>query len=176
VLPAPPADPDQGKLAQSIKNMPPTFAYALAFMIWVLFACLVWLAAGLLYFVKETSSLSRPLCFAMAATFPFVIAYQILAAPFVATILLVAWGVWKFLEPGTSTTTENPFVIGVSIGAAFLSFGLMLATSLAGFYEGWRVGWAWARGRRLREAMWERPTVRLLHRLRQRARSVFICS
>jgi hypothetical protein len=104
----------------------------------------------------------------MAATFPFVILYQILAAPFVAGILVAAWGLWRLwrlLDPSASTTTENPYVIGISIGVASLSFGIMLATSLTGFYEGWRAGWSCARGRRFQEVMWEGPIARRLRQL-----------
>jgi hypothetical protein len=108
----------------------------------------------------------------MAATFPFVIAYQILAAPFVAGVLLANFAFWKILEPGNSTTTENPLIIGVSIGAAFLSLSLMLAMSLAGFYEGWRAGWACAKGRRFQEVMWEGPIAGRLRLLLRRARSI----
>lgn len=168
---APVRQQNQTEISCDYKGMPPTFVYLVAFAIWVFFACLVWLTAGLLYLVTETSSLSWPLCCAMAATFPFVIVYQILAAPVIGGVLVIAWGVWKILEPGASTETANPLVIGVSIAAACLAFGLMLAMSLAGFYEGWRVGWAWAKGRRFREVMWERPTIRLLRRLLQRGRT-----
>jgi len=151
--------------------MPPTFAYVLALGIWVFFACLVWLAAVVMTLTTRSRPFSRPLCFAMAGTFPFVFAYQVIAAPFVAGILLVVWAFWKILEPGTSTTTENPVIIVVSLGGAFLSFVVMLTMSLAGFYEGWRTGWGFASGRRFQEVIWEGPTVRLLRRLLQKARS-----
>jgi hypothetical protein len=52
-----------------------------------------------------------------------------------------------------------------------LSFAVMLTMSLAGFYEGWRTGWACATGRRFQEVMWEGPTMRLLRQLLQKARS-----
>jgi len=150
--------------------MPPTFAYILMFMIWVFVACLAWLAAGLMLFTRRTRTLSRPLCFAMAGTFPFVFAYQIIAAPFVAVLLVAAWAFWKVLEPGVSTTTQNPVVIVVSITSAFLAFGTVLAMSLAGFYEGWRTGWACGGGRRFQEVLYEGPTVRLIFRILQMAR------
>jgi hypothetical protein len=108
----------------------------------------------------------------MAGTFPFVFAYQLIGAPFVAALLLAAFAIWKILEPGASTTTQNPLVIAVGISAAFLSFGTMLTMSLAGFYEGWRTGWAYAKGRRFQEVLYEGPTVKLLGRLLQEARSI----
>src|ERR1700733_6630966 len=104
--------------------MPPTFAYVLAVGIWVFFACVVWLLAGMMILAARTRPFSRPLCLAMAGTFPFVFAYQVIAAPFVAGILLAVWAFWKILEPGTSTTTESPLIIGVSIGGALLAFAV----------------------------------------------------
>ncbi len=99
----------------------------------------------------------------MAGTFPFVFVYQLIAsAPIVAALLEAAIGFWRILEPGGSTITENPLVIGTSIIAAFTSFGVILVMSLAGFYEGWRVGWAFANGRRVRDVFDEGPTVKLL--------------
>jgi hypothetical protein len=153
-------------------GVPPTFAYLLMFMIWVFVACLVWLTAGFMFLITRTRVFSRPLCFAMAGTFPFVFAYQLIAAPFVAALLLAAFATWKILEPGASTTTQNPLIIAVSLSAAFLSFGTMLTMSLAGFYEGWRTGWACAKGRRFQEVLYEGPTVKLLGRLLQKARSI----
>ena len=108
----------------------------------------------------------------MATTFPFVFTYQIIAAPVVAALLLVAFAIWKILEPGASTMTQNPIVIVVSISVAFLSFGTILTMSLVGFYEGWRTGWACAKGRRFQEVLYEGPTVRLLGRFLQKARSI----
>jgi len=148
--------------------MPFTFAYFLAFGVWILLASLVWLAAGLMSLSTRTRYLSWPLCVAMAATFPFVFVYQIIAAPFVACILLAAWEFGRILEPGGSTTTSNPLVIVVFIGGVLLSGSLVLAMSLAAFYEGWRTGWACANGRPIREAMREGPTMRLLRPLLRR--------
>lgn len=144
---------------------PPTFLYLLALMVWIVFACLVWLAAGLLSLVRRTRCFARPLCLAMAGTFPFVFVYQVAVAPLVAGILLAAWAFWKILEPGDSTVTQNPLVIGVSIAIAFLSFGAMLVASLAGFYEGWRFGWSCGKGQPWRDAIREGRTTMLLHRL-----------
>jgi hypothetical protein len=132
---------------------------------WVFLAFVVWLAAGVMYIARGTRYLSRPLCFAMAGTFPVVFAYQIIAAPFVAGALIANWAFLRILEPGASTTTENPVIIVISIGAALLSGGLMLVMSFAGFYEGWRIGWAFAKGRQFREVVWEASTTGLLRRV-----------
>ncbi len=141
-------------------------------MIWVFFACLVGLTASLMFLVKRTRAFARPLCFAAAGTFPFVLAYQIIAAPFVAVLLLAAFVVGKILEPGASTMTHNPIVVLVSVSAVLLSFGMILTMSLTGFYEGWRTGWACAKGRRLRDVLYEGPTVKLLGRVLKKARSI----
>jgi hypothetical protein len=140
--------------------MPPTFAYIMCLILWMAAACLVWLAAGLMSLTTSTRALAKRLFFAMARTFPFVFAYQIIAAPFVAASLLMAWAFWKILEPGASSTNQNPFVIVVSIGVALLSLVAMFVASVAGFYEGWRIGWAYGNGRALQEVLYEGPTLK----------------
>ncbi len=40
----------------------------------------------------------------------------------------------------------------------------MLAMSIAGFYEGWRIGWAFAKGRHFQEVVWQGPTTGILRR------------
>jgi hypothetical protein len=151
--------------------VPPTFLYLFALAIWLFLAAVVWLMAGLMMVTARTRMFSRPLCFAMAGTFPFVFVYQLIAAPIVAALLAAAIGFWKILEHGGSANTENPLVIGTSIIAAITSFGVILVMSLAGFYEGWRVGWAFANGRRVRDVFNEGPTVKLLSHLRRKVRS-----
>jgi len=149
--------------------MPPTFVYALCFMFWLFFAVLVWVVAGLMLITSSTRGTARSLGLAMAATFPFVFAYQIVAAPFVAGLLFLAWAFWKILDPGASEVTQNPFVIVGSLGIALTSLCLMLGMSLAGFYDGWRTGWAWGKGLRLRDVLSEAPTLKLLFRLLQKS-------
>ena len=149
--------------------MPPIFVYFLCFMFWLFFAVLVWIVAGLMSLTRSTRATSRSLGLAMAATFPFVFAYQIVAAPFVAGLLFLAWSSGKILDPGASETTQNPFVIVVSLGFALTSLCLMLAMSLAGFYEGWRTGWACGKGLSLRGVLYEAPTLKLLFRLLQKS-------
>ena len=104
----------------------------------------------------------------MAATFPSVFAYQIIAAPFVAAFLSLGWVFWKVLDPGTSATAQNQLVTVVSFGIALASLCTMLGMSLAGFYEGWRIGWAFGKGRKFHDILAETPTLRLLVRLLQR--------
>jgi hypothetical protein len=151
-----------------VTPLPFGFAYFLALGMWIFLASLVWLTAGLMSLSARTRYLSWPLCVAMAATFPFVFVYQIIAAPIVMCILLVCWGFWRILEPGGAAMTSNPFVIVVFIGGILSSGALILSMSLAGFYEGWRTGWACANGRPIRETMWEGPTARLLRLLLRR--------
>jgi hypothetical protein len=145
--------------------MPFAFAYFLALGVWIFVAGFVWLAAGLMCLSARTRHLSWPLCVAMAGTFPFVFVYQLIGLLFVECILLAAFAFWRILEPGGATTTNNPFVIVVFIGAILSSGSLFLAISLAGFYEGWRTGWACANGRAIRQVMAEGPTAKLLRRM-----------
>jgi hypothetical protein len=142
--------------------MPPTFLIFVMLVIWVSFACIVWTAALVMLLSAKTRRFSKPLCWAMAGTFPFVLAYQILAALPVGIVLLSGWTFWKLLEPGTSSSTSNPVVIAVSICVAFIAFATMLMTSLAGFYDGWRTGWKWGHGQNFRNALLEAPAYRRL--------------
>ena len=64
--------------------------------------------------------------------------------------------------------TPSPLIIAVSISAVFLAFGMMLTVSIVGFYEGWRIGWAYARGRRFSAILYEGPTMKLGNRLIQK--------
>jgi hypothetical protein len=145
--------------------MPFALAYFLALGVWIFVAGLVWLVAGLTCVSARTRHSSWPLCAAMTGTFPFVFVYQIIALPFIGCILLAAFAFWRILEPAGSTTTDNPFVIVVFIGAILLSGNFFLAISLTGFYEGWRTGWACANGRAIRQVMAEGPTAKLLRRV-----------
>lgn len=138
-------------------------------MLWLFCAVFVWIVAGVMFLIRSTRSTSRSLCLAMAATFPFVFAYQIVAAPFVAGLLFLAWAFWKILDPGASATTQNPFISLVSIGIALTSLCTMLGMSLAGFYEGWRTGWACGKGLGFRDVLSEAPTLKLLLRLLQKS-------
>lgn len=149
-------------------TVPPTFLYLMCLVLWVAGACLVWVAAGFLFLRTRTRALAKRMCFAMAGTFPFVFAYQAIAAPVVAVLLFFAWAFGKILEPGTSTMTQNPLVIGVSVGAVLISFVAVAAASVGGFYEGWRAGWLYGKGRALREVLFEGPTFRRIRRLRRK--------
>lgn len=143
--------------------MPAAFLYMLALVMWILFACLVWLVAGVLMFSPRTRPLSRPLSCAVAATFPFVFLYQLIASPVVVGVFAAAVAVWKIVEPAHPEITQNASVVGVFL--ALLSAGTMLVMSLAGFYEGWRTGWAWGKGRRVRDVIFDGPTSMLLLRV-----------
>jgi hypothetical protein len=138
-------------------------------MIWVPLALLVWCAAGVMLFAPRTRPTARSLALAMAGTFPGVFLFQLLAAPVVITILLGMHVFWKTLEPGLSTKTENPLVIVGSIIGMYLVLGIMAGMSLAGFCEGWRIGWAWAKGRRFRDVVEEGLLARLAKRFMQRS-------
>jgi hypothetical protein len=137
--------------------MPPTFLYLIFFGIWATCACVVCCTCALLLFIPRTRALSGPLFWAMTGTFPFVIAYQILAAPVAAGVLLMGRALWRLLDPGTSSMTENPVVIVVSISTAFIAFATVLTLSVAGLYDGWMAGLAYGRGMNLRDAVSSAP-------------------
>jgi hypothetical protein len=106
---------------------------------------------------------------AAAATFPFVFAYQIMAAPLVLTMLLGAFVLTTLVDPASlGGTTKNPVVIGGFISAIFGSGIIMFVASVAGFADGWRTGWGFARGRPLNEMLSYMIPIRWLNRLLSR--------
>jgi hypothetical protein len=115
-------------------------------------------------FVRRTRPLAWPLSLAMAATFPGVFLFQLVAAPFAFGIILIAWLFGLALVP------IQTVVALLSFSAVVAAFLVMLAMSLAGFYEGWRVGWSFAKGQRLREIAKQGPTARLIRSIRRRLR------
>jgi len=129
---------------------------------------LVWFAAACLFIVPQTRSLARSLSLAMAGTFPGVFIFQLVAAPVAFAVLLVAWLVWRLIEPGNATTTENPIVIGTSIAVILIDLLIVGGMSLLGFYEGWRAAWLISKGRRWRAAIEQGPSARILGHLRSR--------
>jgi hypothetical protein len=137
--------------------MPPTFLYLLAVVTWAAFACVVWIVAAVMLITPRTKRFAKPLCWAMAGTFPFVLAYQFLAVPIVAVVLLSGWTFWKLLEPGSPSLTTNPVVIVASISVAFIAVATILTMSLAGFYDGWKTGWKCGQGENLRDALSKAP-------------------
>ena len=145
--------------------MAPAFAYVLLFMMWLCFAGFVWLGALLLSVYAKTKPLSKKVCFAMAGTFPFVIAYQIAAVPVAAFLLVAGWIFWQISEPGHSTVTANPVVSVVTLGLAMASLLIVMGASPMGFYDGWRTGWACASGRPIGDAVLNVPAVKMLRRL-----------
>lgn len=104
---------------------------------------------------------------AMASTFPFVFAYQIMALPAVVVILLFVVALGWFLEPGVSTT-QNPVLIGASILAVLGAVITVLASSVVGFFDGWRAGWRLARGLSIKETLSNTIAKKCFDRLKRR--------
>lgn len=140
----------------------------MALMVWVPIALLVWGIAGMMALLGKKRGTARSLALAMAGTFPGVIVYQCVAAPIVAAILLGIHFVWKTMEPGDSTMTHNPLVIAVSLLGALSAFGITLGLSVVGFYEGWRLGWNFRRGKSFRELLAEGPTAQFVQHIMKR--------
>lgn len=127
--------------------MPPPFLYLLFLALWVLLALAAWTVAAVLSLSSRRRKMGLQLAAAMAGTFPGVLIYQLLAAPIVAAVLGAAWLVWKMLESPSSTVTSSPLVIASSTVSVGLVFIVVVIMSVTGFWEGWRLGWAFAAGK-----------------------------
>ena len=123
--------------------------YLMALAVWIFVACVMWCAAGLIYFVPRVRPMAWPMSLATAATFPFVFAYQLMVTPAILMMMLVAFALWGILDPVSTVT--NPAVAGGFVIATVASAIVMLAASVAGFADGWRTGWGLARGRPISE-------------------------
>ena len=147
--------------------MPPTFIYFMAAVVWIPLACLVWLVAGAMTLHPSTRRKGLALALAMAATFPTVFLFQAAAAPLIAAMVLGAVWLSGILDPASTVTgvTTSGLVIATLSGTVLLAFVIMLTVSIAGFIEGWLLGWRYAYGERFREAIKRGPTARLLRRL-----------
>jgi hypothetical protein len=147
--------------------VPPTFPYILALMFWGLIALVVWCVAGALALSAQRRSTAKRMALAMAGTFPGVLGYQLLVAPVIAVLLLVAYLVWKAVEPGLSSHTENPVVIVAWISVALVAFALAAGVSVVGFLDGWRTGWAVGAGTSSRAALAQSYLFRAARSLRR---------
>jgi hypothetical protein len=115
----------------------------------------------------RTRSSAWPTSLAMAATFPFVFAYQIMASPAVIVMLLVVAALNRVLEPAVSST-ENPVIIGAAILGVLGSVAVVLVASVVGFFDGWRAGWRLARGRSIKETLSDTTAKKCFDRLKPR--------
>ena len=134
--------------------MPGYVLYVMCFLPWAALATLVWIAALVMYCIGQP--LARPLALAMAATFPTVFLFQMIAGAIDAVILLLV--LWVQSRHTSMGDTVLSWMLLQTIIA-------MLVMSAIGFYEGWNIGWAWGKGLRLRDVILERPSVRLARRL-----------
>ena len=145
--------------------MPPTLLYLSALAVWVVVAVAVWLVAAAMSVRRAWRVTAGSLALAMAATFPAVLVFQIVAAPIVAAVLVGGLAVCKAIEPGPSTTTTNPAVIAGMIVVACLPFLCAALSSVAGFVEGWCLGWSVGKGERFSTALWQGPVLRRVGRV-----------
>jgi hypothetical protein len=134
--------------------MPGYVLYIMCFLPWVALATLVWITAFVMYCIRQP--LARPLAFAMAATFPAVFLFQMIAG--VVDAIVLALVIWiQSLQTSNGEMVLSWMLLGTVI--------VMLVMSVIGFYEGWNIGWACGKGLRLREPILERRSVRLALRL-----------
>ncbi len=146
--------------------MPPTFVYLIFLVAWAGVAVATWIVAAAFAVFPEKRRIGFRLASAMAGTIPGVIVYQVLATPIVAAVLLAMRLLSNTLEPGSSTTTSNPTVIILSIIAVGLAFVVVLAMSITGFWEGWRLGWTLAAGENFVRVIRGALLVRIANRVR----------
>ena len=121
--------------------MPPTFIYILALMGYFAVACAVWFVAIVLAVPQRTRALAKRLAAGMAGSFPGVFLFQFLAAPVVVFVLLLIGAIFWLFHPGDTGAGVLIVVL------ALLTFGIVAAASLLGFYAGWRTAWELAAGR-----------------------------
>ena len=121
--------------------MPPTFAYILALMVYIVGACVVWSVAIVLAFSPRTRALAKKIAAGMAGSFPGVFLFQLISAPLLGMILLAIFGISHLFRP--------PDVIIIVLALFIIS--IPAVASLLGFYTGWRVAWELAAGRSARE-------------------------
>jgi hypothetical protein len=147
--------------------VPPTFIFFLALSVWIPLACLVWVLAGVMALNRGTRRKGLALALAMAATFPSVFLFQAAAAPLIAAMVFGVVWLSGILDPVSTVThvTTNRLVIAMISGIVLLAFFTMLTVSVVGFFEGWLLGWRYARGERFRDVIRRGPTARLLQRL-----------
>lgn len=148
--------------------MPPTFLYLLAFGAWLCLAFLVWVVSAFLLVLPMTRRSAGPLAFAMACTFPAVIAFQLAALPLAAIIMGVALLAIRLVDASNSSETANPAVIGIGLALVVAEFAVFAGASLLGFFEGWRTGWLVAKGQGVRSVISRGPSARLLNVVRRR--------
>jgi len=151
--------------------MSPLFGYVMAFMGWTLVAVLIWIVAAILSVRRRTRRVGRCLLWAMAATYPGVVVCQIMAAPVIVVVLGAAWLFWRIVEPGAATTSSSPVVEAVSLVAALFVMCFFCVMSFIGFYQGWRVGWAYGCGGQLSNIVEATAPVRWFRTLLRRLRA-----
>src|SRR5262245_55026817 len=148
--------------------MPPAFFFWMGLVAWVGLAIVVCAIAGVFTLRSRSRRTGLRLALAMAFTFPAIIAYQLLAAPVIAALLLGMYLFWNTLEPGHATETANPAVILVTIAVASAAFAVAMGMSIVGFWEGWRLGWLSVPGGRLWNVVQDGPLFRSMRYLRRR--------
>jgi hypothetical protein len=153
--------------AFGVRPLPPTFIYFVALSVWIPLACLAWVAAGVVALNRGTRRKASALALAMALTFPTVFLFQAAAAPLIVAMVFGAAWLSGILDPASTAThvTTNGLAIATISVTVLLAFIIMLTVSIAGFVEGWLLGWRCANGERFPDAIKRGPTAGLLRRL-----------
>ena len=127
--------------------MPPTFAYIMALMAYVVLATLVWILSGLLALIPRTRLAGTKIALAMLFSFPGVLAWQIAGFPI---LFVIALGLGLLLQLHIQNDVVD--TIGILLVVIIL-LGGSFAISVAGFADGWRVGWSFAKCKDLQSAI-----------------------
>jgi hypothetical protein len=127
--------------------MPPTYAYYMLLVVYVLAGGAGLAVCLLLAVIPKTRAAAKSVAGGIVGSFPGVFAFQLLALPVVAVPWLLFWGSHQ-LTGGVSGTAGTVILVVV----VALTFGIFGAASLSGFVVGWGIGSRLARGMSLNEA------------------------
>ena len=145
--------------------MPPTFAYILALMLYGLSATAIWTLSLFLAFVPRTRLLSCRLSLAMLLSFPSVFIYQIAAFPFVVLTFIIVILPFRFFQFIHSSDAIVLFL------AVLVLIGGFAAASIAGFVDGWNLGWKVAGSIKFTDALKETTANRIRGTIIRRIRN-----
>jgi hypothetical protein len=145
-----------GTLAQ--KNMPPTFAYIIAFMMYAVASAAVLVVAGGLAIFTSTRLIGIRIAAGTLFSLPGMLVFQVISFPFVLLTILIAAAFFAVLEP------NNGMHVMIGISILLLSVALFAAGSAYGIYFGYRSAWLVCGGTPWKDALRSDAFVALLIR------------
>ena len=146
--------------------MPPTFAYIMAFTLYVLASACVLLAAGIGCLFSATRKACLSVALGVFISLPGLIGFQILAFPLVVVVFCSA-----FIIEDLVSLIAGPLAWGIFIPVALVAFCFFAYASGYGIYFGYRVAWLTYHGSSWRDAILADKMVRRSIALYEKARS-----